>query len=412
MSSKNQERINHHNTEFEQKSSIYIHFPFCQQRCSYCDFVTFAGKNHLIPDYSAAVKKEMKALSRKIEPGSEVHTIYFGGGTPSLLPIKILEEIKDCLFSQYPVSDDAEITMEINPGTVSPSYLEAIRNLKVNRLSIGMQSGDDSELELLGRIHNYSKFEETIDDVKHAGFSNISFDLIYGIPGQSHQSWKKTVEKAIGLAPTHLSIYGLTIEEETPFGKLLEQGKITHPDEDLMAEMYELATELLQKSGFEQYEISNWARMKEDGTLFSSFHNLQYWRNLPYLGFGPGAHGSYSGIRTANTTSVEDYLKYSETNDYHQFPLSFATKTWEVIGRKEQMQETMMLGLRLTREGVSEVAFNLRFGVEPYDAFREELDLLISQGLVERIHDSRKTVRISKKGRLLGNQVFMHFVGD
>ena len=412
MSSHNRERINQHRSEAEKKFSIYIHFPFCQQRCSYCDFVTFAKKNHLIPGYMEAVKIEMTALSRGIVPGSEVHTIYLGGGTPSLLPIEFLKEIKDCVFLQYPVSDDAEITMELNPGTVSPSYLEAIRNLKVNRLSIGMQSGDDFELELLGRIHNYAKFEETIEDVKRAGFSNISFDLIYGIPGQSLQSWSETLKKAIGLAPTHLSIYGLTIEEKTPFGLLLEQGRISPPDEDLMAEMYEQATELLKESGFEQYEISNWARMKEDGTLFSSCHNLQYWRNLPYLGFGPGAHGSFAGIRTANTTSIEDYLKYSESNDNHQFPFNFATKTWEVIGQKEQMQETMMLGLRLTREGVSEVAFNLRFGVEPYDAFREELDVLISQGLVERIHDSRKTIRITGKGRLLGNQVFMQFVGE
>jgi oxygen-independent coproporphyrinogen-3 oxidase len=354
---------------------------------------------------------EITEVAKGIAPGTQVHTIYFGGGTPSLLPENSIEELLGLIFSKFPITPDVETTMEINPGTVIPGYMENLLKNRINRLSIGMQSANNSELKVLGRIHNFAQFSETIEDIKDAEFRNFSFDLIYGIPGQSMESWRQSLEKAIALNPPHLSIYSLTIEENTPFWKLLEEGKISSPDDDQMADMYELASEFLLNHGFHQYEISNWAREKADGNLYSSIHNLQYWRNLPYFGFGLGAHGSVTGVRLANTSSIEDYIRRSKIYDDHNFPLSFATETWQSISKKEQMEETMMLGLRLTGEGVSEVEFKQRFGVTPTEVFGQQIEQLVSQGLLERISDDRKTIRITSKGRLLGNLVFMEFVG-
>jgi oxygen-independent coproporphyrinogen-3 oxidase len=396
---------------YDQRISIYIHFPFCQKRCSYCDFVTYAGKSDLIPGYIKAIKKEITEVAQGIVPGTQIHTIYFGGGTPSLLPEESIKEFLGLIFTKFPVTPDVEITMEINPGTVIPGYMEKLFQNRINRLSIGMQSANDSDLKSLGRIHNFAQFSETIKDIKDAGFGNFSFDLIYGIPGQSLESWRQSLERAVNLNPPHLSIYSLTIEENTPFWRLLEEGKISKPDDDQTADMYELTSEFLRKHGYHQYEISNWARKKEGGKLYSSIHNLQYWRNLPYLGFGPGSHGSAAGVRSANTSSIEDYIQRSGKNEDHNFPLSFASETWQSLSKKEKMEETMMLGLRLTGEGVSEIEFRERFGKSPTEVFGQQIDQLVSQGLLERIQDDRKTIRITSRGRLLGNRVFMEFVG-
>jgi oxygen-independent coproporphyrinogen-3 oxidase len=396
---------------YDQRISIYIHFPFCLKRCAYCDFVTFAGKSYLISKYFKALMEEITEVAAGIGTGIQVHTIYLGGGTPSLLPEDSINLLLGLIFTKFPVTPDVEITMEINPGTVIPGYMENLFKNRINRLSIGMQSANDSELQRLGRIHNFAQFTETVEHMKDAGFGNFSFDLIYGIPEQSMASWSQSLERAVALNPPHLSIYSLTIEEKTPFWKLLEEGKISSPDDDQMADMYELASEFLQFNGYRQYEISNWAREKADGNLNSSTHNLQYWRNLPYLGFGPGAHGSAAGVRSANTSSIEDYIRQSGKYEDHNFPLSFATETRQCLSKKEQMEETMMLGLRLTREGVSEVEFHQRFGVAPTEIFGQQIDQLVSQGLLERILDDRKTIRITSRGRLLGNRVFMEFVG-
>lgn len=395
----------------EQRISIYIHFPFCQKRCAYCDFVTYAGKNHLISRYIKAIMEEITEVAKGMAPGTQVHTIYFGGGTPSLLPEDSINGLLDLIFTRFPVTTDVEITMEINPGTVIPGYMKKIFQNRINRLSIGMQSANNIELEQLGRIHNFAQFSETVEDIKDAGFGNFSFDLIYGIPGQSMACWRQSLESAVKFNPPHLSIYSLTIEENTPFWKLFEEGRISLPDDDQMADMYELATEFLGIHGYHQYEISNWAREKAGGNLYSSIHNLQYWRNLPYFGFGPGAHGSAAGMRSANTSSIEDYIRRSGKYEDHNFPLSFATETWQSISKKEKMEETMMLGLRLTGEGVSEVEFRERFGKSPTEVFGQQIDQLVSQGLLERIPDDRKTIRITSRGRLLGNRVFMEFIG-
>jgi oxygen-independent coproporphyrinogen-3 oxidase len=320
----------------------------------------------------------------------------------------VLEQIRRF----FPVLDDAEVTLEMNPGTVKPAYLENLRNSGVNRLSIGMQSAIDKELQTLGRIHNYSKLLETFTTAKQVGFDNLSADLIYGIPGQSLHSWEESLQKLLDLYPSHASLYSLTIENGSPFAKMVEEGKLTEPENDLLADMYELASEIFEKTGFTQYEISNWAIQKQDGSINCSRHNLQYWRNLPYLGFGTGAHGCMNGIRTANTTSLEEYIHRSNTQVIEKFPKSYATAEWRNINQYEQMQDTMMLGLRLIQEGVSACDFFARFGVEIREIFGRQIDQLVDQGLIEELGDDQKTIRLTKRGRLLGNRVFMNFVGD
>jgi oxygen-independent coproporphyrinogen-3 oxidase len=400
--------------DLEQKApvSIYVHIPFCERRCLYCDFVTEAGKAHLIPEYLAALTCEVEEVAQGFPASSDIHTIYLGGGTPSLLPATVIKAVLENIRRFFPVRDDAEVTLEINPGTVKPAYLEKLKQIGVNRLSIGLQSAIDQELQTLGRIHSFAQFQDTFNTAKNVGFNNISADLIYGIPGQSLQSWEDSLQKLLDLQPSHASLYSLTIEKGSPFAKMVEEGRLIEPENDLLADMYEQASEILGKTGFVQYEISNWAVHKPDGSINSSRHNLQYWRNLPYLGIGTGAHGCMNGIRIANTTSLEEYIRRSKILSKNIFPRSFATDEWHCIGKYEQMQDTMMLGLRLTEEGVSACEFFPRFGIEIKEIFGQQIGLLVNQGLLEELGDDRKTIRLTRRGRLLGNQVFMNFVGD
>jgi oxygen-independent coproporphyrinogen III oxidase len=391
--------------------SIYIHFPFCKKRCAYCDFVTFAGRDNLIPGYVEALIREIDKQTQE-DCLKEVHTIYLGGGTPSLLNPEAWKDILKHIYSGFDVHPDAEVTQEINPGTVEKEYMKRIRELGINRISVGMQSALDPELKTLGRIHNFEQFCEIVNWMQAAGFDNYSFDLIYGIPGQSLRSWEYSLRKSLEFKPPHLSLYSLTIEEGTPFAKMVQEGTIQPPDDDRLADMVELAMDLLEKHGFNQYEISNWAIKGTDGMLRSSRHNLQYWRNLPYLGMGPGAHGCISGKRIATTTDIQDYIQRSRMENHPEFPISFATESIQSISRDEEMKETMMLGLRLTEEGVSELEFRNRFGIDLQERFGREIEKLISQELLEKLPDTRRTIRLTRRGRLLGNQVFMQFVGD
>ncbi len=374
--------------------------------------MTEAGKKHLIPAYLAALSQELNAVSVGFPPTSEVHTIYFGGGTPSLLPINGLQNLLRNIYDLFPVKKEAEITLEMNPGTITEDYVKGLQESGVNRLSIGLQSAVDAELKTLGRIHDYGQFLDSFLSARNAGFENISVDLIYGIPGQNISSWDESLKKVLELAPAHLSLYSLTIEKDSPFGQMVEKGILEEPDGDTLADMYDFASEKLEASGFLQYEISNWAKENPDGSLKSSRHNLQYWRNLPYLGFGTGAHGSMAGMRTENTTNIEDYIQRSNDHQKKDYPGSIATIEWQSIDKFEQMQETMMLGLRLTREGVSAREFFTRFGVELRSIFGKQVEKLISDGLLEIQSDERETIRLTRKGRLLGNLVFMNFVGN
>src|SRR4030043_1175384 len=280
--------------------SIYIHIPFCIHRCGYCDFNTYAGLEGLIPSYAQAVCNEITYLSSLSNDPILVGTIYFGGGTPSLLPIRDLENILSSIQNHFNLDEPIEISLEANPGTVSKKFLQEINSLGVNRLSLGMQSSNQDELDLLERQHRYVDIINAVEWARATGLKNVNLDLIFGLPEQSVETWMVNLESALSLNPEHLSLYALTIEVNTPIYRKVKTGIFPEPDQDVVADMYESASERLADAGFVQYEISNWALCDKSGGLYACEHNLQYWRNLPYLGLGAGAHGFIKHQRTIN----------------------------------------------------------------------------------------------------------------
>jgi oxygen-independent coproporphyrinogen-3 oxidase len=283
--------------------SVYIHVPFCIHRCGYCDFNTFAGLEALIPAYSSAVCREIELLASKIRERLPIHTIYFGGGTPSLLPTNELGEIFAALDKHFQLLPSLEISLEANPGTVSKEYLQQLHSLGVNRLSLGMQSSNQVELTLLERQHSFKDIIRAVEWSRSSGITNLNLDLIFGLPYQGLKSWMANVEAALFLEPEHLSLYSLTLEQGTPMHHKIQSGLLPEPDPDLAADMYEAASSRLADEGYIQYEISNWARVDENGDSYTCKHNLQYWRTLPYLGIGAGAHGFINHQRTVNIST-------------------------------------------------------------------------------------------------------------
>lgn len=405
-------------------ASIYLHIPFCTHRCAYCDFNTYAGQEALIPAYANALCREIEIVAARLGKES-IHTIFFGGGTPSLLPLRQFEQIFAALYAHFHILPDAEISLEANPGTVSLDDLRGLRALGFNRISFGVQSFHPDELRQLERIHTPFDVFDAVRWARRAGFENLNLDLIYGLPEQSLERWLATLRWAISLAPEHLSLYALTLEHGTPFGRWAAQGLLPLPDPDLAAEMYERASEMLESAGYVQYEISNWAKDKERRSLdilvppsFACRHNLTYWRAEPYLGFGAGAHAYWGGVRSSNVLRIKTYIErlnlFEEKHGPSALrfaPLSPAVVNHHRLVRDEEMRETMMLGLRLTREGVSCQRFAGRFGIEMTDVFGKEIAQLLDLGLVEWVHDDTTTIlRLTRHARLLGNQVFIRFV--
>lgn len=298
--------------------------------------------------------------------------------------------------------------MEVNPGTVGVVTLAHLRKAGLNRISLGGQSMQAEELGILGRIHDPLDVIRAFSLARRGGFENLSVDLIFGIPNQTLRSWEKTLKWVLALKPEHLSLYSLTIEAGTPFWYWHRRGLITVPDEDETAAMYALAGHKLARAGFRQYEISNWARV-QDGHAWACRHNLQYWRNLSYLGFGAGAHGFHAGVRIANVNGILEYIESIETGKPASFPQSSASVQATMISIWEEAQETMMLGLRLVDEGISLSGFQQRFG-HPVEAwFGRQINHLVLQGLLTRDPDR---IRLTERGILLGNQVFLQFVGN
>jgi oxygen-independent coproporphyrinogen III oxidase len=395
--------------------SLYLHIPFCAHRCAYCDFNTYAGQEESIPAYIEALKREIQYVRRSIPSKHQVHTIFFGGGTPSLLTADQLEFVLDSIHTSFSLSDFPEISLEANPGTCSREFLQDIRSLGFNRISFGVQSVHPQELRLLERIHDFGDVLNAVKWSRQAGFDNLNIDLIYGLPEQTMADWQKSVDLILGLHPEHLSLYALTLEHGTPFGRWAERGLLPIPDPDRAADMYEWAGERLSLSDFEQYEISNWSKPGRECR-----HNLQYWRNKTYLGFGSGAHGFGGGYRYSNVLRIKTYITrlMEASEDDHPFPLSPATVNQHRNSPREDMQETMMTGLRLTREGISSAAFHRRFNADLMQVFGREIEDLLHLDLLEQGDTTLpggpadQRIRLSKHGRLLGNQVFMRFVGD
>jgi oxygen-independent coproporphyrinogen III oxidase len=392
--------------------SIYIHIPFCKQRCSYCDFNTYAGIEILIPRYMQALRQELKFVALSAPARLPVHTIFFGGGTPSLLSAVEIEKVFSSISEFYHLTKDAEVTLEANPGTLSLLYLQDLRSMGVNRLSLGMQSSQPDELRLLERQHDFSAVVQSVGWARQAGFENINIDLIFGIPYQTLESWQETIRLTINLSPEHLSLYALTLEHGTPLENRVASGLVSTPDDDLAADMYELAGDMLDKAGYFQYEISNWAKRDRDGKLLSCLHNLQYWRFLPYLGFGAGAHGYANQTRTANELAPARYIECMTTEHRDEelvFPATPAAVEVSAVDRQRAIGEYMMMGLRLVQEGVSEQDFQERFSTSLEDEFGPVIERLMKKGLLENLHD-RQLLRLTQRGRLLGNQVFCEFI--
>jgi putative oxygen-independent coproporphyrinogen III oxidase len=413
--------------------SLYFHIPFCTHRCAYCDFNTYAGQEEMIPAYVNALCKEIdfvgSALSLRERAGGEanIHTIFFGGGTPSLLSPKHFQSIFESIRNNFKLTADAEITIEANPGTVSQDALLKLRQIGINRISYGVQSANTEELQMLERAHDFFDVIEAVSWSRKAGFDNLNLDLIYGLPEQTLSTWQTSVKRILDLHPEHISAYALTLEHGTPFGRWSSKGLLPLPDPDLAAEMYEWLSEILEANGYVQYEISNWGRdgrrsnvesqpstfnLQPGAPAFACRHNLQYWRGLPYLAFGAGAHGYAHGYRYSNVLRIKTYidrLSNLETRISNlEFPLSPATVNQHKQSAQDDMSEFMMTSLRLTQAGVSEVDFQARFGQSMRDVYGKEIDELLKLGLIESLNGNG--IRISKYGRLLGNQVFMRFV--
>jgi oxygen-independent coproporphyrinogen-3 oxidase len=371
--------------------ALYIHVPFCRRKCSYCSFVSYAYREADIPSYLQALQKE---LARRAG-GELVRSVYFGGGTPSLLTVQQLGDLIATIGSIFRVNRAAEISIEANPGTVNREYLAAIRELGVNRLSLGVQSLQDSELERLGRIHTADEAREAIRQARDAGFDNLNIDLIYGLPGQTLSDWRRTLDEAIVMRPEHLSLYALTLEEDTPMREAIEAASLPGLDPDAAADQYELAGELLAANGYGHYEISNWATAGRECR-----HNLTYWRNLPYIGAGVAAHSCCDGHRLANTGSLDEYLA------------GFSGESWpapemdEEISPELALAETVILGLRLC-EGIDPDDIYRRSEVDITARYRRPIEAMVGAGLLEQ---PGGRLRLTPRGRLLSNEVFWRFL--
>ncbi len=389
--------------------SVYIHVPFCLQRCVYCDFNTYAGFQRSIPAYIDALVTEIRGqYSNSDRPTAlPVKSIYFGGGTPSLLTPEQINRVITAIQHRFSVRSDAEITLEANPGTVTFNKLTAYRQTGINRISLGVQSIHPKTLRILGRIHTYENAIDAWKWARHAGFANISFDLIFGLPNQTLQQWEATLRIVVGLHPEHLSIYSLIIEPGTPLSGWVEHGLVFLPDEDESADMYDFARIFLAREGYTQYEISNWAIQPST----ESIHNKQYWLNQPYLGFGAGAHSFIAGVRQENIRHFSSYINRMKQNTQNKlrFPLSPAGIRIEKIGKIREMRETMMMGLRLTQDGVNNAKFKDRFGRNIEDAFPRQIRELRENGLAEWTKH-HQALRLTKRGVILGNLAFVKFV--
>ncbi len=372
---------------------IYVHIPFCRRKCFYCDFPSYAGRERYMADYTKALCREIAAQgSLYRERWGGPATIYMGGGTPTALPVEWMEEILCALREVSPAVD--EFTVEANPGTVDKGYLELLRRHGVNRLSLGVQSFDDALLRRIGRIHTGEDAKCAVDLARAAGFQNISLDLIYGLPGQSLEALRESVETADALEVQHISIYGLQVEEGTVFARQREMGKLELPGEDLEEAMYDYMVSELPKCGYARYEISNFARAG-----YESRHNLGYWQDVPYLGLGAAAHSYLDGRRWENTAGIEEYIRCMERGESPSREEGERT-------REIAMEEFSFLALR-TVDGIDKEAFRQRFGCTLESVYGAVVRQLEGKGL---LRDCGGKVCLTELGMKYGNLVFEEFL--
>ncbi len=384
-------------------TSIYLHVPFCSTKCSYCAFNTYTHLETLIEPFVAASIREIQYVARS-KPDLPVGTIFFGGGTPSLLTPNQFARILVALNESFRIQNNAEITLEANPNDLNREYLAALRQIGLNRISIGMQTANENELQLFRRRHDNDAVARAVTAARSAGFDNLNLDLIYGFPHQTLESWQTSLSQMIALQPDHVSLYALGIEDGTPMKVWVERGQLPEPDDDLAADMYELASGLLSQHGYEQYEISNWARPGH-----TCRHNLQYWHNDDYIGIGPGAHGYADGVRYSTVLSPQRYIKaLSELRAGDLvYPRTPALAEATQVDRAGQISETLIMGMRLTQEGIPRADFESRFGVDLVSLYGDVIRKYTGHGLLQ-VDDER--VRLTDAGRLLSNVVLREFV--
>ena len=378
---------------------IYVHVPFCKQKCKYCDFISFQNCENYFDDYFECLKKEITEKANEINSENKeilIDTIYFGGGTPSIVCEKYIEEVLNKIYEYYNVSENAEITVEVNPGTVDKFKLEKYFEIGINRLSIGLQSTDDKLLKMLGRIHTYKEFENTYDLARKIGFKNINVDLMIGLPSQSMENVHDSLEKIVQKNPEHISVYSLIIEENTKMFDLIEKGELELPDEDVERKMYWSVKKFLEENGYIHYEISNFSK-----SGFESKHNANCWNQHEYLGFGIAAHSYFNNIRYSNIDNLRQYIE-NWKNEQSVYNIVFH----EHQNKDDMMKEFMMLGLRKI-DGVKISEFKEKFVDNPIFVFRNQLNKLVEEGLIEVLDNN---IRLSNKGLDLANEVWMEFV--
>jgi oxygen-independent coproporphyrinogen III oxidase len=394
--------------------SLYLHVPFCHAKCHYCDFNSYAGMLGHREHYIDALAREIALAGRRarLADGTprRCRTIFFGGGTPSLLTAEQVGGLLRAARGAFAVDADAEITLEANPGTLEYGRLDALRALGVNRLSMGAQSFDADLLRWMGRIHSPEEIETAFTAARRAGFESINLDFIFALPGQSLATWTETLDRALALGPEHLSLYSLIVEEGTPLFDWVRAGRVHPADDDTAADMYEHALERLARAGFHQYEISNWALPGHECR-----HNLTYWRNLPYIGLGAGAHSCFDGHRFAEARPIGEYIARVRATLAGVAPggssgalPAAAIVDDETVAPEMAMAETAMLGLRLN-DGISRAEFAARYGRAFEQAFDERLADVRAAGLIETVGDR---IRLTEHGRLLGNEVFARVLPD
>ncbi|AOM82575.1 radical SAM family heme chaperone HemW [Salisediminibacterium beveridgei] len=375
-------------------SAIYLHIPFCEQICYYCDFNKFFLKNQPVDEYIAALRQEIQMYAAQHHPEEPITSIYIGGGTPTSISTDQLAQVIEGLSGAFPLSPDAEITVEVNPGSCSDEKMAMLKKTGVNRLSIGVQTFDPELLKAINRDHHPIDAKKTVELARSHGINDLSVDLMFGLPNQTMEQWNDTLKQAFELPVTHISAYSLKVEPKTVFYQWERQGRLDRPTEDLEADMYNQLVSGAVNAGFQQYEISNFARGQ-----YQSRHNLVYWNNQEYYGFGAGAHGYLNGERYANHGPLPKYLKAMESRErptLHEHPVPL----------HEQKEEFMFMGLRKI-SGISLEEYQSRYGEQVAETFPGVMDELVKEGLLVMDEDS---VRLSSEGKLLGNQVFEKFL--
>ncbi len=379
----------------KESAGVYLHIPFCATRCHYCNFATGGYESEIARRYVAALQNEIgRADVADKSAMRTVDTIYLGGGTPTTLSIEQVASLVELCRQTFDVAPNAEVTTEANPGSVSLDYLKRLRHIGINRLSFGVQSFDDGELQMIGRTHSAEDARDAVKMARAAGFTNVSIDLIAGLPEQKMETWRRNLAEAFSLEPDHLSVYLLELYKDAPLLHRIERGELRAIEEELTVEMYFELMDEAERRGFDHYEISNWARPGSQ-----SRHNLKYWTGAPYWAFGVSAAGYDEKMRWSNTRNIHEYLEKVEGGES---PIDERIE----LDDNDRQSEILFLRLRL-KDGVDLREHRQRFEINVLDRYRDEIERLLEAGLIEFNHES---LVISRRGKVLANEVFAAFV--